>query len=399
MKNKTKINGADIYIWIYFLYYLQGYLYPTGIINQILIFIFFLWSFFIGFRYLINIKNKPIIIQATSLLAWMYIFYGLKNIILPITDFRPPYVYLQSSISSIFPIFTIYYYLLNKKLSLKKFQFYIVPFIILTILEYFELQKEMLIEALEKGSTREEFTNNVGYVFLSLIPLILIIKKPLPKYLCLAVTYFFIILSIKRGAILIGALVGLMIIFNDLKYPGKGLKKLQTYIIISTIGFLGSIFVIQFYSESDYFQKRFENTEQGNASGRDIIYKKILDSYQTGSLIELNFGKGADSTTLAAGNYAHDDWLETLHNNGLLGLLLLLLFYFSMLYEILKLNPFLNHKKKIIFYTLFCIVFIKTLFSMSILAMSLPLTMMIGYLAYLSYIKISYSGRRIPRLQ
>ena len=83
-----------------------------------------------------------------------------------------------------------------------------------------------------------------------------------------------------------------------------------------------------------------------------------------------------------AGNYAHQDWLELACNNGLLGVLLALLFYITIFFTAyLHRN---NLRKE--YYTAFLMVgfmlFSKTLFSMSIANMKIWEIMPIAFLLW-----------------
>ena len=77
-------------------------------------------------------------------------------------------------------------------------------------------------------------------------------------------------------------------------------------------------------SNSEYFVSRYEQTLEGNTSGRNDIYENLWNTL----LLEPNplyfyLGRGANSTLNIVGNGAHQDWLETFCNNGLLGVIIL----------------------------------------------------------------------------
>lgn len=380
-------NQADIYIWIYIIYQLQGIIYPKGIINQCFILVFFIISFVVSARCLIIHTSRPILINVTSLLIWMYIIYG--SVLVFVNPFYPEkntpvYFYLQNALISLLPICAFYIYFRRGLIGDKKIQFYALPLLILCILHYFRQEDEVIRKLAENGQDMEEITNNVGYEFLNIIPLLLIVKRKVLRYFSLALVSVFILSGFKRGAILILAVCIIYIFFFELKRAKSGKKRFLS-LIFSLLLILGLIFYINYlYHNSPYFLQRIESTQEGNTSNRNEIYTKIWYAFLDGNLRELILGHGADSTFEASGSYAHQDWLQILYDNGLLGAILLTLFYTSIVISIYKIKNFISNRALLSFNTLFIICILKTIFSMSILDMPISLTVLIGYLAFLN---------------
>lgn len=385
-KHKLALNKADLYVGIYILYQLQNILYPAGLINQVLLLIFFIFSIVVGIKYILPFKNKSFLLISTSLLLWMFILYGAAFIISP-TQYEakgtPIYFYLLNSLISLMPILVFYDFLKRGIIFPNRLVYYLLPFIILYILHFYRLQNFSMINSADDGLFREEFTNNTGYSFLSLLPLTLLLKNRLVKYFCMVVLVLFIFSAYKRGAILITAIILMIVVINDL----KNIKNLSSLVSSFLLFIVASFFVVNYisnkYETSDYLQSRVEETEEGDTSNRDVIYEKVLDSYLEGNLLQILLGRGADSTMGAANTYAHQDWLETLHNNGLLGGILLFLFYLSIFKGIKRLKNKISDRVNISLWSLFLICFLKSFFSMSIQDMELGLSMMLGYLAFL----------------
>ena len=61
---------------------------------------------------------------------------------------------------------------------------------------------------------------------------------------------------------------------------------------------------------------------EGNSSGRDALYSKAWESFFNADFITAFVGNGADSTYVILGNRAHNDWLELLTNQGLIGFII-----------------------------------------------------------------------------
>lgn len=79
-------------------------------------------------------------------------------------------------------------------------------------------------------------------------------------------------------------------------------------------------------AESDYFNHRIEQTLEGDSSNRDVIYGGLIIHFldETNAL-KLFLGNGAQATLKIHGGFAHNDWLELLINNGIIGALIYIL--------------------------------------------------------------------------
>ena len=382
----SKINRCDIYVCIWALYNLQGFLYPQGLINQLLQFIMLFWALSVSSRYILPNNEMPRLMRATLALVYMYVIYGLVYLIsghqVYFHDGGSPssYVYLQYSLNSLLPIFLFYHYSIKGYLTEKRLRVYLLFMLVVTIIEF---QYHKSVVYLLTGYT--EITNNVGYSFLELMPMTyLYYKKPMWQFVILFVLIFFILLGMKRGAILIGAICFLYFMFKMWKAATTFTHRFLILSLSIAIIILVVWQVNIMLETSDYFVYRIAKTMEGDTSGRDTVAKEILTKFWgQSSILNLLFGHGANSTIAYAGNYAHNDWLETLCNNGFIGIFLLLNFYFSMLKSALRVNPKTCPHLRTAFLILFIIALTKTLFSMSIQDMGLSTTIMIGYLMYI----------------
>ena len=136
-------------------------------------------------------------------------------------------------------------------------------------------------------------------------------------------------------------------------------------------------------STSAYFMARVDQTLEGDSSNRDIIYGKLWNTL----LLEQRplyfyFGRGADSTLRVVGGFAHQDWLETFCNNGLVGVIILFFFFYAFGKNVWKSRNVFSGMMFYSFATLFIIIFSKTLFSASIKDLYLYESMLIGYFAF-----------------
>ena len=140
---------------------------------------------------------------------------------------------------------------------------------------------------------------------------------------------------------------------------------------------------------SELFTSRIEDTIEGNSSNRDILYGQLINAFKTETnILNVLFGHGANATIGIAGNYAHQDWLETLTNNGIIGCFILFMFYLSILIRAIKQKNIFQNNMFYSFMILVFILFTKTIFSMSIQDMYIYETLLLGYFTYWSTKKI-----------
>ena len=180
----------------------------------------------------------------------------------------------------------------------------------------------------------ELFTNNTGYLFATLFPFVYFFKKnQIIQYVILAILFIFTILAIKRGAILVALVCILCFIINQFKSNKKTrFPKLYTFFLVTIFIVIIAKFSYDTYVESDSFQYRIEQTLRGNDSLRGELRREMLDAFILNSnFIRTFFGFGADGTLKIAPNYAHNDWLEMLIDQGFIGLLSYFLFWISFL--------------------------------------------------------------------
>ena len=186
----------------------------------------------------------------------------------------------------------------------------------------------------------------------------------------------------KRGAVAIGILsVGLLIYSNIFSKNRK--QKIWT-VLLTIVLIFSAIYVVSYLlSESEYFLSRINQTLDGDSSGRDDLYSqlwlKILNEH---SVIYTLFGRGADSTWALAGNYAHQDWLETLCNNGLLGCIILFNFFMCLFRDAFYSKKVFMKNYFVSYLMLLLIIFSQTMFSMSIQCLEISLSVVLGYFTY-----------------
>ncbi len=379
-----QVNRSDIFIALNVLYSMQGLLYPNGIINKVLQLVIIIWGVSIFTKYLFCTLYQTRLLKATTALVLMYCLYGGililfgNPLISNIPNAPSRYIYLQVSLRSLLNIYVFYHYASVGILTASRVRIYTILLLLSMIPRFYYSQSQIMLI-----SNRDEVTNNMGYTFLAILPaLSFFYKKPLLQFVLLATTMFFLIMSMKRGAVAIGILsVGLLIYSNIFSKNRK--QKIWT-VLLTIVLIFSAIYVVSYLlSESEYFLSRINQTLDGDSSGRDDLYSqlwlKILNEH---SVIYTLFGRGADSTWALAGNYAHQDWLETLCNNGLLGCIILFNFFMCLFRDAFYSKKVFMKNYFVSYLMLLLIIFSQTMFSMSIQCLEISLSVVLGYFTY-----------------
>lgn len=376
-------NKANTYFLLWSLYELKGTLYEEGtLINQVLLLIILLMTFFEAYSCL-QIRKQPEISSLFKSISALIIMFTLYGIVLFITDGamvkgKLSQYYIEGAYISLLPIYVMYLYTKNGLITIRSLQFWMVVFLIVGICEYFKMERGMIARLLVSNSMFDEFTNNAGNWLLYLMPGMLVFrKKPLYLYIGVAVCTIFIIMSMKRGAILICLLLLFMIIRSTVK---KASRK-QTYSVV-ILAMLSLSVLVNFVKNkmlnSDYFNYRIEQTLEGNSSNRDVLYEDFWNIYTDQStIIEKLVGKGAWATFKIENSFAHNDWLELLINNGLLGAILLFVFLYRF-FLVVRCKA-LSDESRFCLLLIFLIVLIRTFLSMSICSLTIYATSIFGF--------------------
>ena len=379
-------NICNLYIILWCLYYLQGIAYTSGGgISQMLLLVIMLIS---GYYFIkVNFQYKlPTFLKVLNVFILVMSVYGIALML----DTRPLYFdfeftqsvtkleFLKALYISLLPVYAMFYFTKQQLLTTASIQGLSIILIVSTTLSYFQAQEEALEKALELGSQQEEFTNNMGYRFLQIFPLMFFWqRRPILQYIFMGYIFTFIIMGLKRGAILVGTICLLWFLYRMMVSSNK---KTRMTIVLLTILMLiaGSYFVADFYATSEYFQYRVDQTIDGSSSGRDNLYVLLWEYFiNQESFFNILFGNGAMMTIMVAGNFAHNDWLELAICQGVLGVSIYLAYFFS-LFSIFRRSSNSNLIYNILGMVLL-IMFASSLFSMSYNSLSLATTLSLGY--------------------
>ena len=383
---KKIFTQYNFYTFLWCLYYLQGVLYAEGgIVSRSLLVLFLLLSLFYFAKALME-YSMPSFLKVLGGFVFLVSIYGLSRLFVDDTTWiysGEKSSFLKTYLISILPIFSFYYFTRKGWINDRWFSYIFILFFITVFLTFQKEEGRRMAT-----SSLDGVTNNSGYLFLSLLPLTVLLKKRrIIQYFSIFAILFFIIQSMKRGAILLGIVASL---FELLSIITKASKKERAILSILTILLLivTVVFSYHFINASDYFYYRIEQTLEGDMSNRETMYPLYFRYFQTDmNPLTFVFGNGADGTLKLFGDYAHNDWIEIAIDLGFVGVLFYLAYWIGLLRFTFAPMP----KKTMYSYRLIMILFViiylgKSVLSMSINSMPLIITSIVGYsIALLSH--------------
>lgn len=384
---KKIFNIANLYLLLAVLLALQDVVYEGGeLLSKIIIVIFALFSIILW----VITNNKyqlPSFFHGLNILLLIFTLYGVIHIFSHDTDYVEAassevsnYTYLLIIYLSLLPIYAFFFFTRKGLLNLSLLQFWGIILLVTFAARFFSYYVVKTSDTEVDG-----ITNNYGYLFVGILPLLVYYSnKTLLQYILLALCTLFVVFSMKRGAILVFFLCLIPFTFHILK-QGSRRKRHVIYIFIGLF-IIGGIYFVQYLlASNDYFISRLDDTMSGYTSRRDIIKEEIWKYYlHDASTIQQLFGSGANHTLRIAENYAHNDWLEILVNQGFFGVIVYCIYWFSYYHTYKKSKLVLPTTKEsaeistVLLITLIAS-FILTFYSMSYSNLSIAFTMALGF--------------------
>lgn len=382
---KKYLTLPNVYIVLWLLYYLQSTIFGASgtIYSQIIIFALLVISLYYMYIVVAN-YSMPKYMKGLTVFLGVQIIYGIISMI------TTPIIYrlgggsiearrsLQNVLISLTPIYAFFVFTRQGKLNENKMQFWAIVLVVVSVIHYYSADSMLRASALEAGTGQEEFTNNAGYGLLVVFPAIALLKeKRVLQYILYAVMSVYILMAMKRGAILIAGICIVWFIFKTLKTA----KNAQKIVIV----FLSMIILIVMYaafsnmmSTSDYFVQRLNATKEGDDSNRSYIYSTLWNIFLNEDRgWTVMFGYGSDGTLKVYGGYAHNDWLELLINMGCFGVFLYIVYFICFVTSVRCRRKYGEVYMSLVMALIIC--FMRTIFSMSFGDMPVALTMCIGY--------------------
>lgn len=401
---KKKLNICNIYILLWCLYQSQGSLGMRGeMIPRLSLVVILAISVYYAFYAIRHYNIRPFLKAVIVFLAILEI-YGVflmvsgERITFASMNAVSNYTYLKGLAISILPIFPFYVFARKGLLTEKLTKRWVWVLLVVATSYFFYLRNRVLMAQFEMGSDIEEITNNAGYLFLALLPFTVFFRnKPLLQYAMMSYCMLFILLGFKRGAIIIGAIVIVICAFDTIKHT-KGKIKTKSKLLTGVLIVIGIYLVQYLLNTSDYFNARIDETLEGGSSGRDRIYSALYYHFiNHTNFFQLLFGSGALSSIKIAGNYAHNDWLELLVNQGLLGVLVYAVYWKNAFMEWRRSDK--TQSYSLALGTLLLSLFLESLFSMSYGNMEFYSTMLFGYCLSQNHKREALVNHRIVKKQ
>lgn len=379
---KKFFNQVNIYTLVALLCFIRQDVFGAGnIISQGSFVLYFALSFYYFFVAHSEFGRSKTI-KAVDVLLGLFVTYGVLFLITGIDSSwklaGSPRAYLEGILDSLLPIYAFYYFGRKGLLSNRWFWFWAVLFFATAYIHY----QHSLLTALEAAmDNREEVTNNAGYTFLALIPLMALFrKKPVIQYAGLGIISFFVLSGMKRGAILISGICLLVFIWQSLKSTQSSRKTILVLLLSGVLFYVVYHYIENLLLDSSYFNARILSTIEGNSSGRDSIWREYISFYfNQSNPLRMIFGNGAQGNLHYFGISAHNDWLDILVEMGIIGFIVYFLFWRT-LYRTYKDAKISCSKEITIAILMFLIIYVmKSLFSQSITVLSIYATSVYGY--------------------
>lgn len=385
-------NPCNIYLSFLTFYLIQGVMIPTGgtVFSQLILSCAMLMGIYYTVK-TICLPNIPVYFTGLNMLFFMFIIYGIlllfsnhHYIIIFSWSEVPNSTFLKNIFLSLPNVYVFYYFSRKGYLTEKALKKWVIVFLASSVFRYIDNQMAFLNMMQLKGVQTKEMTNNMGYLFVALMPTIAVFKdKVRIQYGILILCMAFIMMAMKRGAIIVGTIMLIYILYFNYKY-NKNVSK-RKVIVFSLFIIVAAYFITEYMLESsDYFMSRIEQTKEGNSSGRNALYERYWNHFKNETdILKYLLGNGANATLGIGVNYAHNDWLEIAIDEGVLGLVIYCIYWFCFWRTIASIKY--NITAKLVLTLTFISFLIMTVFSMSYTEYSIYSCSVFGY--YLAHYK------------
>lgn len=385
-------NPCNIYLSFLTFYLIQGVMIPTGgtVFSQLILSCAMLMGIYYTVK-TICLPNIPVYFTGLNMLFFMFIIYGIlllfsnhHYIIIFSWSEVPNSTFLKNIFLSLPNVYVFYYFSRKGYLTEKALKKWVIVFLASSVFRYIDNQMALLNMMQLKGVQTKEMTNNMGYLFVALMPTIAVFKdKVRLQYGILILCMAFIMMAMKRGAIIVGTIMLIYILYFNYKY-NKNVSK-RKVIVFSLFIIVAAYFITEYMMESsDYFMSRIEQTKEGNSSGRNALYERYWNHFKNETdIFKYLLGNGANATLGIGVNYAHNDWLEIAIDEGVLGLVIYCIYWFCFWRTIASIKY--NITAKLVLTLTFISFLIMTVFSMSYTEYSIYSCSVFGY--YLAHYK------------
>lgn len=375
---KKLFTQCNLYFGLFVLYEMHGFLYPkTSMLNKLLAFFIIAIGVVHFFKVLSSRKSERLhpFFKAFNTFAIFLSIYGIFNIITGgATPLVTSEVFLKNILLSFLPLYSFFYFSQKGEINSTWIKY---AFLVLCLLAFVQFTQNRIEELAEAAVERVNITNNKGYAFLALMPFLVFWKdRRTIQFVLLLFLTAYILMAMKRGAIVIGAFCSTYFIFQSFKNSSSK-ERFILFVLVGAFVFLLFDLWGDYMSSNTYFQSRLESTLEGDTNGRNDIYSSLYNHFTLdANLFNYFLGFGPDSTIAYYGHYAHQDWIELLLNCGLIGVFMYGLFYIQSFKTV---RLFDNDSARICFMMSLFILFGKSMFSMGYQSIGIYQGLSIGY--------------------
>lgn len=370
MLSGKKSNACNVYVFLWIFGFIQNIYLTSSALSMLFYIPFTLMTIY----YIVQITFKYKLKGSIKALFFFFLIlciYGVALLFDETYEYGRKY-FLMMLFSSLGPIFPFYVFSCKGQLTKNKMRFFFWILLGVFIINYYKYK------VVNTGALDEGITNNTTYYLVGLLPFIFLFEKRLILQSILSACIIGIVLvGMKRGAILIATILIIWFVLQEIKNVSIQ-TKMGIIFLFLTFVFIGLHFIENLYNNNIYFQRRIEDTLEGNSSGRGILYLTYLTHYlDNDNTLQLIFGEGAWHTENILNLKAHNDWLELLIDCGAFGVSIYLIYWIMLIKDWVK-----NKANSMLFSIMgSCIAFtfLRTIFSMSFTDMPLPICMMLGY--------------------
>lgn len=223
-------NPCNVYITLLVFYSIQGVIIPTGgtVFSQLILLVAMLMGLYYTVK-TISLDSQPVYLKTLTLLFFTLVVYGVillfsnHHYVIEAKLFDNEvsnFSYLKNLFLSLPNVYTFYYFSRRGYLTEDALRKWVILFFGIAVFRYFDYQIASIQTMLLSGrSDVEETTNNMGYLFVALIPSVAIFKDKIRVQYCLLIFCMaFIMMAMKRGAIIIGIVSLIYFLYFNYKY-------------------------------------------------------------------------------------------------------------------------------------------------------------------------------------
>ena len=352
---------AKLYLVVILLYLSQGLFYESGsFLSRLFILIWLFVDLIYAVRVFTTIKTNAID-KLIGIFVLMHSIYWCFSEKIVFGDYGATATFqiLKNTLTVLLSYFPFRFFSYRKYIQKTDIMVFTIILMIIYIPQFFRHQAELMLL-----NDADDVTNNDAYNFVTLMPLfsLFLYRKKL-LYPLIIISVIFILQGVKRGAILCLICLFLIILYYIIKsaklHPKSGY--VMFFFFVALVGYV----TYRVYIGHEYLQFRILETEEGNSSGRGLIYSGLYNyCISRTNFIQMLFGSGYMATYGVVGVAAHQDWLELWTNNGLMGVIIYFCLFVSLYIYYIRNKKYMSDENKIMFLGAISVWVLKSMFSM-----------------------------------